>query len=124
MHSTTHLILNNYLCSTFFFSDTPLPSEEINQEEQAPEEDDQISGSPTPPPVLSMVELFNQRRQKLIQKKLKIAELSNSILENPEGSVSTALQCSCSRLFFQVQYQIDVVVCPSHLFLAQTVNDL
>jgi len=35
-----------------------------------------------------MVELFNQRRQKLIQRKLKIAELSNSILENPESSVS------------------------------------
>lgn len=44
-----------------------------------------------PPPVLSMVELFNQRRQKLIQRKLRIAELSNTILENPESSVSTPL---------------------------------
>ena len=72
-----------------FFSDTPPPIEGINQEEPVPEEAHQISGSPTQPAVSSMVELFNQRRQKLIQRKLKIAELSNSILENPEGSVST-----------------------------------
>ena len=38
-----------------------------------------------------MAELFNQRQQKLNQRKLKIAELSNSILENPEGSVSMVI---------------------------------
>ena len=60
----------------------------MDSEEQAPKASPVPSA---PPPVLSMVELFNQRRQKLIQRKLRIAELSNSILENPESSVSTPL---------------------------------
>ena len=60
----------------------------MDSEEQASE----VSPVPSaPPPVLSLVELFNQRRQKLIQRKLRIAELSNTILENPESSVSTPL---------------------------------
>jgi len=84
--SATTVFVTCSLC--FLLSDTSLPSEERNPDEQVPEEISQISTSPTLPPVLSMVELFNQRRQKLIQRKLKIAELSNSILENPEGSVS------------------------------------
>ncbi|PFX31070.1 Nucleolar complex protein 3-like [Stylophora pistillata] len=63
----------------------------VDSEEQALE----VSPVPSaPPPVLSMVELFNQRRQKLIQRKHRIAELSNSILENPEGSVSAPLVVS------------------------------
>lgn len=65
---------------------------DVDSEEQASE----VSPVPSaPPPVLSMVELFSQRRQKLIQRKLRIAELSNSILENPESSVSE-LQELCS----------------------------
>ena len=63
----------------------------MDSEEQALE----VSPVPSaPPPVLSMVELFNQRRQKLIQRKHRIAELSSSILENPEGSVSAPLVVS------------------------------
>lgn len=77
------------------FSDAPLPNEEGNPDEHILEEANQILASPTPPPVLSMVELFNQRQQKLVQRKLKIAELSNSILENPEGSVSMVIHCIC-----------------------------
>lgn len=69
-------------------TDAPLSNEEGNPDEHILEEANQILASPTPPPVLSMAELFNQRQQKLNQRKLKIAELSNSILENPEGSVS------------------------------------
>ena len=65
--------------------DIPSQNEEVTSEEQVTEVSAESSA---PPPVLSMVELFNQRRQKLIQRKLRIAELSNSILENPEGSVS------------------------------------
>lgn len=98
MHPTSRLMI-----TIFIFSDTPLPSEERNPDEQVPEEAHQISASPTPPPVLSMVELFNQRRQKLIRRKLKIAELSNSILENPEGSVSTVIHTVyiCSIIIVQ-----------------------
>ena len=40
-----------------------------------------------------MVELFNKRKQKLMQRKLRIAELSNSILENPQESVSKEAKC-------------------------------
>lgn len=97
MHPTIRLMI-----TMFIFSDTPLPSEERNPDEQVPEEAHQFSVSPTPPPVLSMVELFNQRRQKLIQRKIKIAELSNSILENPEGSVSTVIHIHfCSTIIVQ-----------------------
>ena len=77
--------------SFIIFSDAPQPNEEENPDKHILEEANQILTSPTPPPVLSMVELFNQRQQKLNQRKLKIAELSNSILENPEGSVSTVI---------------------------------
>jgi len=75
----------------YFFLDTPPPGEEENPDEQVPEEAHEGLASPTPPPVLSMIELFNQRQQKLIQRKLKIAGLSNKILENPECSVSTVI---------------------------------
>ena len=67
------------------FSDSSLHSEEPNAEEPGPETADQ--SAPSPPPTLSMVELFNQRRQKLMQRKLRIAELSSSILENPQECV-------------------------------------
>ena len=58
-----------------------------------PETIHQSTESPTLPPTLSMVELFNKRRQKLMQRKLRIAELSNSILENPQESVSKEAKC-------------------------------
>lgn len=74
-----------------FFLDTSRPGEDENPAEQVPEEAHEVLASSTPPPVLSMIELFNQRQQKLIQRKLKIAGLSNIILENPEGSVSTVI---------------------------------
>lgn len=83
MHATSHLML--------IFLDTSRPGEDENPAEQVPEEAHEVLASPTPPPVLSMIELFNQRQQKLIQRKLKIAGLSNIILENPEGSVSTVI---------------------------------
>ena len=73
------------------FSDAPLPNKEGNSDEHILEEANKILTSSTPPPVLSMVELFNQRQQKLSQRKVKIAELSNSILANPEGSVSMVI---------------------------------
>ncbi|RMX51834.1 hypothetical protein pdam_00019861 [Pocillopora damicornis] len=72
--------------------DHSLQNEDVDSEEQTSEV---LPVPSAPPPVLSMVELFNQRRQKLIQRKLRIAELSNTILENPESSVSE-LQELCS----------------------------
>lgn len=73
-------------------TDHSLQNEDVDSQEQASE----VLPVPSAPlPVLSMVELFNQRRQKLIQRKLRIAELSNTILENPESSVSE-LQELCS----------------------------
>ena len=97
--SLVHSSYYSFLLS-LFFSDAPLPNKEGNSDEHILEEADQILTSSTPPPVLSMVELFNQRQQKLSQRKVKIAELSNSILENPEGSVSTVIRF-CSKIIIQ-----------------------
>ncbi|KAM7444886.1 Nucleolar complex protein 3 [Porites harrisoni] len=63
-------------------------TEQTDPVDLLPETIHQSTESPTLPPTLSMVELFNKRRQKLMQRKLRIAELSNSILENPQESVS------------------------------------
>jgi len=69
-------------------TDSSLHSKETSSIEPGSETALQSGGSPTPPPTLSMVELFNQRRQKLMQRKFQIAELSSSILENPQENVS------------------------------------
>lgn len=63
-------------------------TEQTDPVDLLPETIHQSTESPTLPATLSMVELFNKRRQKLMQRKLRIAELSNSILENPQESVS------------------------------------
>lgn len=62
-------------------------TEEANTDKATTEACRQISSGSTPPPMMSMVELFNQRQENLLQRKLRIAELSNSILENPQESV-------------------------------------
>ena len=78
-----------YFCCTF--SDT----EEANTDEATAEACRQITSGSTPPPMMSMVELFNQRQENLLQRKLRIAELSNSILENPQESVSCIMMITC-----------------------------
>ena len=78
-----------YFCCTF--SDT----EEANTDKATTEACRQISSGSTPPPMMSMVELFNQRQENLLQRKLRIAELSNSILENPQESVSCIMMSTC-----------------------------
>lgn len=72
----------------FFLPDLQEHTEQTDPVDLLPETIHQSTESPTLPPTLSMVELFNKRRQKLMQRKLRIAELSNSILENPQESVS------------------------------------
>lgn len=74
--------------SFLFFSDSSSHSKETSSIEPGSETALQSGGSATPPPTFSMVELFNQRRQKLMQRKFHIAELSSSILENPQENVS------------------------------------
>ena len=86
--STSASHLCNIVCFFSFFSDSSLHSKETSSIEPGSETALQSGGSPTPPPTLSMVELFNQRRQKLMQRKFQIAELSSSILENPQENVS------------------------------------
>jgi hypothetical protein len=41
-------------------------------------------------PTLSVVELYARRQQKLNQRKVRIAELSNAIIEKPEENVGVA----------------------------------
>ncbi|KAK2563907.1 Nucleolar complex protein 3-like protein [Acropora cervicornis] len=52
-----------------------------------PENVQQTTISPTPPPMISMVELFSQRQEKLEKRRLRIAGLSNRILENPQEHI-------------------------------------
>ena len=77
----------------FFLPDLQEHTEQTDPVDLLPETIHQSTESPTLPPTLSMVELFNKRRQKLMQRKLRIAELSNSILENPQESVSREPKC-------------------------------
>ena len=77
----------------FFLPDLQEHTEQTDPVDLLPETIHQSTESPTLLPTLSMVELFNKRRQKLMQRKLRIAELSNSILENPQESVSREPKC-------------------------------
>lgn len=65
----------------------PKDTEEVNSYEPEPETVQQTTISPTPPPMISMVELFNQRQEKLEKRRLRIAGLSNRILENPQEHI-------------------------------------
>ena len=106
--SIKHLIPDNYThapvtiflsksnisdISYFFLPDLQEHTEQTDPVDLLPETIHQSTESPTLPPTLSMVELFNKRRQKLMQRKLRIAELSNSILENPQENVSKEAKC-------------------------------
>ncbi|XP_015748933.1 PREDICTED: nucleolar complex protein 3 homolog [Acropora digitifera] len=65
----------------------PKDTEEVNSYQSEPETVQQTTISPTPPPMISMVELFNQRQEKLEKRRLRIAGLSNRILENPQEHI-------------------------------------
>lgn len=65
----------------------PKVTEEVNSYQSEPEFVQQTTISPTPPPMISMVELFNQRQEKLEKRRLRIAGLSNRILENPQEHI-------------------------------------
>lgn len=69
-------------------TDSNINSKQTDSVEEGPETTLQITESPTPLPTLSIVELFNKRRHKLMQRKLQISGLSSSILENPQENVS------------------------------------
>ncbi|KAL3864374.1 hypothetical protein ACJMK2_006064 [Sinanodonta woodiana] len=48
------------------------------------ERHDQLQSEPIPLPALSSLQLFALRRKKLQERKMKIANLSNAVIENPE----------------------------------------
>ena len=74
--------------SSFVLLFSSLDTEEVNSYQSEPETVQQTIISPTPLPMISMVELFNQRQEKLEKRRLRIAGLSNRILENPQEHVS------------------------------------
>lgn len=56
-----------------------------------------------PPSTLSVVELYARRQQKLNERRLRIAELSNAVLEKPEENV-------CSLLFYCLLFFATLIV--------------
>ncbi|XP_048589735.1 nucleolar complex protein 3 homolog isoform X2 [Nematostella vectensis] len=62
-----------------------LPTDTDSEEKAA-------DAAPSPPPQLSVVDLFARRQLKLMEKKSLIAELSSKIMENPEENIAMLKQ--------------------------------